>query len=75
MFEFVNFLNSGGYSFFRVFKVEWGLPLVTGNDFNSTELLVFMLKFRHQFNGITCHLFFGESNFRNFFYFLIEILL
>lgn len=69
----MDLLDSGCYAFFSVFKVEGGIPLGAGADFDSTVVSVFLLKFQDQFDGVPLHLAFGEDDFGNLFDFLIGV--
>lgn len=61
LLQSVDFLNSCGYPLFSIFKIESGVPLGTCPDFNSPVILVLLLKFQDQVEGVAFHLGFGKS--------------
>lgn len=71
--ELVNFLNSGRNSFLSVFKTKGRLPFVTGPDFYSSVVLVFLLEFQDQLNGISLHIILTKLYLRYFWYFFIGV--
>jgi hypothetical protein len=66
-------LNPSGDAFLCVSEAEWRLPFGTGLYLNSTVFLIFSLEFRDQFDGVGAHVFLGELDLRNFFYFLVGV--